>query len=139
MRVVEALAKVKDPIRFFESCQVASLKIFDERDLQHSPFVDLHFDAGDLREPGSLARVITALPGNNLVAAAHLANQDRLEYPLLLDRRDEIAEIAKALSRLMRIHVQHLDIDHSANRLGNARGGQLFDEVEVVPHLVLGG
>ena len=52
MCVKKLLTQSGEPLGFLEGVEVATLKIFDETNLQDSPVVDVDLDAWNLRKAG---------------------------------------------------------------------------------------
>jgi hypothetical protein len=67
---------------------------------------DLADDDRHLAEPGLHRRVVAALAGDDLVARAALADDERLDDALLGHRGDELRQVAHDLARLVGVRVQ---------------------------------
>ena len=77
--------------------------------------------------------VVAAFAGDDLIARAALADDQRLDDPLFGDRRDELGQVAHGLARLIGVGVDQVDRHHPADRRGRRRR-QGFDVVRVVAH-----
>ena len=118
---------------FFERRQVLALDVLDQRQLQHLAIVDVADDDRQLVQPGLDRGVVAALAGDDLVARAALAHDQRLDDALLGDRRDQLRQVAHGLARLVGIRVDLVDRHHAADR-GAGRRGQGLDVMRVVAH-----
>ena len=99
----------------------------------HLGVVDLADDDRQLAQAGLDRRLVAALAGDDLEALAALPDDQRLDDPLLGDRRDQLRQVAHDLPRLVRIGVDQLDRHHPADRRPGRRG-QRLDVVLVVAH-----
>ena len=77
--------------------------------------------------------MIAAFAGDDLVARAALADDQRFDNPLFGDRRDQFREVAHGLARLIGVRVNLLDRHHAAHRrAGGCRQG--LDVMRIVAH-----
>src|SRR5437899_2320748 len=76
---------------------------------------------------------VAPLPGDDLEFLPGWPDEDGLEDTLFLDRGNEVVEVCKGATRLMRIRYQEVEGDHPADG-GSRTSREIVDEVVVVPH-----
>jgi hypothetical protein len=133
VRVPASLRQRLQRLALFERRQVLALDVLDERDLEHLRLVDVPDDGRQLDEAGLHRGLIAPLAGDDLEARASLPDDQRLDDPLLLDRRDELGQVAHGLARLVGIGVETVDRNHPSDRRPGRRG-ERFHVVRVVAH-----
>ena len=99
----------------------------------HLGVVDVADDDRQLAEAGLDRGLVAALAGDDLEAVAALADDQRLDDPLLGDRGDQLGQVAHDLPRLVRVRVDAGRSAPSADRRAGRRG-QRLDVVRVVAH-----
>ncbi len=79
VRVAALLRELLQRLRLFERRQVLALEVLDQRQLHHLDVVGLAHDDRHLAQPDLHRRVVAALAGDDLVAAAALPDDERLD------------------------------------------------------------
>ena len=77
--------------------------------------------------------VIAPLAGDDLIPRPALADDQRLDNPLLGHRRNQLRQVAHGLARLVGVRVDQFDRHHPSDRLAGRRG-QGLDVVRVMAH-----
>ena len=131
--VAAALREAVEGFGLFERGQVLALDVLDERQFQHLGFIHIADDHRELGEPRLNGGVIAPLAGHDLIPGPPLADDQRLDNPLLANRRNQLRQIAHGLARLVGIRVDQFDRYHPSDRLASRRG-QGLDVVRVVAH-----
>ena len=133
VRVAAAVGQAVQRFRLLERRQILALQVLDQRELDDLGVVDLADDHRQLAQAGPHRRLVAALAGHDLKAVAALADDQRLDDPLLADRGDELRQVAHDLPRLVRVRIDELDRHHPADRRPGRRG-QRLDVVLIVAH-----
>ena len=102
MRIPAAFGQARHGLSFFERPQVLALNVLDERNLDNLGVVDFPDHDRELPKPDAHGRLVAALTGDDLIPAAALPDNQRLDDALLGDRRHELREIAHDLPGLIR-------------------------------------
>jgi hypothetical protein len=117
----------------FERRQVLPLEVLDQRQLHDLRVVGLPQDHRQLPEAHLHRGVVPPLAGDDLIAAAFLTDDQRLDHALLGNRRHQLGQVAHHLARLVGVRVEQLDGHHLADRGAGGRR-QRLDIVLVMPH-----
>src|SRR2546428_7318873 len=99
--------EVRQALGFLERREILALQVLDEGELER--ILDLAHERGQPIEAGELRRPETPLPGHDLEAGRGRPHHDRLQEPVRLDRRRQLAELlfVEVLTWLIgvRVHV----------------------------------
>src|SRR5204863_134671 len=99
--------EVRQALGFLERREILALQVLDEGELER--ILDLANERGQPIEAGELRRPETPLPGHDLEAGRGRPHHDRLQEPVRLDRRRQLAEllVVEVLAWLLgvRVHV----------------------------------
>jgi hypothetical protein len=98
--------------RLFDRIEVGSLDIFDNRQLERCPVIDIADNHGNLDKSRQLRRTPTAFTGNDLVfVARQRPHDDGLDDTMLSNRARQILQfgLGKILARILRITADQLD------------------------------
>src|SRR4029079_5409907 len=98
--VTAALGQASHGLSLLEGAEVLPLDVLDQRHLDDLGVIDFADDDRDLPKPDPNGRLVTALAGDDLVAPTSLANHERLDDALLVDRRHQLGQVAHDLPRL---------------------------------------
>lgn len=110
---IELIGEALECAGLFHGIQIFALEILDERHLEREFLGDLANDNGDPRQRRPLRSAPAAFAGDQLVAKADPADDERLNDSAGADRAGELLEgfFAKARSRLIGAGVDEIDID----------------------------
>ena len=124
MRVIELIGEALQAVGFFEGGQILALKIFDQREFERFGVVGDFLDARQFVQARGHRGVIAALAGDDVVGVLvrHVADEQRLEHALLLDRIGEFANVADGLARLIGVGADLVDRDHAPDRCAAEAG-----------------
>src|SRR3989454_8532919 len=99
--------EVRQALGFLERREILALQVLDEGELERILY--LAHERGQPIEAGELRRPETPLPGHDLEAGRGRPHHDRLQEPVRLDRRRQLAEllVVEVLTWLIgvRVHV----------------------------------
>ena len=123
----------KIALRLLERIQVLALEVLYQRDLGDLVVLDVLDDRRHFRQPGLDGGLIATLAGDDLEAALTAPDQDGLEDPFLGDGRHELGQVAHDLPGLVRVRVDLVDGQESADRR-RSRRRESFHVVLVVAH-----
>ena len=93
-------------MRLVQRSELLALQVLNQRDLHHLHVVRGALHDGELAEADLDGRVVAALPGDDLVPAAALPDDERFDDALLGDGRHELREVAHHLAGLAGIRIQ---------------------------------
>src|SRR5262245_43929091 len=116
MGVATAFGQRMKGFGLFERCQILSLDVFNECDLDNLVVVDLTNDDRDVAEPDLDGCLVSALAGDDLETATTLADDDRLDDAFLGNGRHQLRQIAHDLAGLIWIRIELVDWDEAADR-----------------------
>src|SRR6185436_6665641 len=109
VRVRVLLLERRVAFGLFDRRQVFALEVLDERDLEELVVRDRHLDTGHLVEARFERGAEPALAGDDREApVVARADEDRLEHPLVGDRRAQSLEIAERAARLIGIRFEEV-------------------------------
>ncbi len=114
--IAAARGQALQRLGLFERRQVLALEVLDQRDLEHLGIVDVADDGRQFAQADLDRRLIAPLAGDDLEPLAALADDQRLDDALLGDRGHQLREVAHHLPRLVRVGIDLLDRDQSADR-----------------------
>ncbi len=107
--------------RFFDRIQVLALDVFDQRHLEQRSLLarrDVANDDRDAQQAGELRGAPAALAGDDLKAIADLADDDRLDDAVRLDRLRQLLQprIVDRAARLKVVRREAIDVDFDRRR-----------------------
>jgi hypothetical protein len=113
LREVEIVAQALESARLLDRVQVFALEIFDQRHLDGEFLRNIPENDGHARLRRSLGGSPAALAGDQLIAKADLANDERLHDAARANRLSKLFEslFAEAGARLIRARVDQVDVD----------------------------
>src|SRR5690606_21171496 len=109
---VELVDQALQRLRFLQRVEVLALDVLDQRHRDHGAVVDLAHHYRDLAQPGQARGAPAALASDDLVvAAAQVADHDRLDHALRADRLGQLGElgVVHGLARLVAARRQRVD------------------------------
>ena len=116
LRQLEFVGQAPIGLRFIDRVQVLALDVFDESHFEERPLLsgpDFAHHDWHAQQAGFLRRAPPALAGDDVKAIADLANDDRLNHAIGLDRPRQVVKppIVRLPTRLKRVRCETIDID----------------------------